>query len=216
VKLSNLAKNKKNTMAKVEHYFTKFEADKFYHIYNRCIDKKALFKNEDNYYFFLKRYNDYLFPVVQTYAYCLLGNHFHLLIRIRSELELNSFKNEAGIKLSWSAHDMVSHQFRKFFQSYSMAFNKQQGRIGTLFQTPFKRALVTNEKYLKRLVYYIHMNPLQHGLVDDFRLWKWSSYRAIAMHAPNTLESQEILRWFGGAIEFEKFHTDKIYRLKYV
>ena len=78
-------------MSKTVHYYTKFEENQFYHIYNRTVDKHALFCNEGNYTFFLQRYDAYLSPVIDTYAYCLLGNHFHLLVRIRSMEELTDF-----------------------------------------------------------------------------------------------------------------------------
>ena len=70
-------------MARTDHYYTKFEEGRFYHIYNRAVDKKPLFKNLDNYEFFLKKYDQYLSPVIDTYAYCLLGNHFHLMVRVK-------------------------------------------------------------------------------------------------------------------------------------
>ena len=66
-------------------------------------------------------------------------------------------------------HQIVSHQFRKFFQSYAMSFNNQQQRVGALFQTPFKRALVDNDSYFTQLIYYIHSNAQHHGMVKDFR-----------------------------------------------
>ena len=70
-------------MATAEHYHTKFEEGKFYHVYNRSVDKKVMFRNADNYRYFLVKYDQYLSGVVDTYAYCLLGNHFHLLVRVQ-------------------------------------------------------------------------------------------------------------------------------------
>ena len=63
-------------MAKTEHYHTKFEEGKFYHIYNRAIDRQHMFKSTENYLYFLKRFDFYLSDVVQVYAYCLLDNIF--------------------------------------------------------------------------------------------------------------------------------------------
>ncbi len=71
-------------MAKTEHYFTKFEEENFYYVYNRTVDKQPMFKTENNYEYFLKQYDKYLSPVADTYCYCLLRNHFHLMIRIKS------------------------------------------------------------------------------------------------------------------------------------
>jgi len=197
-------------MALTEHYLTKFEEGRFYHIYNRSIDRKPMFKNEGNYEFFLKKYYAYLSQVIDTYTYCLLGNHFHLLVSVKEKLQ--SKIRAASKKLSnvvdkeKTTHDIVSHQFRKFFQSYAMAFNTQQNRTGTLFQTPFKRALVTEQQYLTRLVYYIHSNPQWHGLTDDFRNWKWSSYNSILNDKPDKLKKKDVIEWFGNKELFKQFH----------
>jgi putative transposase len=195
-------------MAFTEHYYTKFKEGNFYHVYNRSVDRKPMFMNDGNYEFFLIKYDQYLSSVIDTYAYCLLGNHFHLLMRVR-DLTLFRKQDLATLqKLSnLSAHDIISHQFRKFFQSYAMAFNKQQGRIGTLFQTPFKRALVNNDQYFTQLVYYIHSNPQSHGLVSDFKEWKWSSYGRMLIEKPSKLRKQEVIDWFGDANSYRQLHS---------
>ncbi|WP_307533220.1 hypothetical protein [Pedobacter sp. W3I1] len=189
-------------MAKTEHYYTKFEQGKFYHIYNRSIDRQPLFKSDANYRFFLKKFDLYLSNVLDVYAYCLLGNHFHLLIRVKESLKANDPISE------FSVHDIVSKQFRIFFQSYALAFNIQHKRIGTLFQTPFKRAEINDEFYLSGLIYYIHANPQKHKLIADFRDWKWSSYNRILLDTDTKLKKQEVLDWFGGKAGYLKFHSD--------
>ena len=196
-------------MSYTEHYHTKFVEDKFYHIYNRSIDKQPMFRNSGNYEFFLRKYDQYLSPVVDTYAYCLLGNHFHLLVRVQDLASYRTQDLTTFEKLSnLSPHEVVSRQFRKFFQSYAMAFNKQQERTGTLFQTPFKRALVDNNKYFAQLVYYIHTNPQLHGLVDDFKKWEWSSYGRILIEKPSKLKKDEVVNWFGDKRSYEKVHSE--------
>lgn len=195
-------------MALTEHYYVKFEEGKFYHIYNRTVDRAPMFRNADNYKFFLLKLDEYVSPVVDIYAYCLLGNHFHLLIRVQDLAKFRNADLTAFQKLSsLNDHEVVSRQFRKFFQSYSMAFNKQYNRIGTLFQTPFKRALVDNERYFMQLVYYIHANAQLHGLVSDFKDWEWSSYGRILIEKPTKLKKLELLEWFGGKRYFEEYHA---------
>lgn len=191
-------------MAYIEHYYTKFEEAKFYHIYNRSVDRKPLFNNDGNYEFFLKKFDAYLSPVLDTYGYCLLENHFHLLVRIS---DLTTFKKLSNLDPDKNNHEVVSHQFRKFFQSYAMAFNKQNNRLGTLFQTPFKRALVANEDYLTQMIYYIHANPQEHGLTDDFRNWKWSSFNRILMTKHSKLKKEEVISWFGDVKAYNEFHS---------
>lgn len=190
-------------MAKTAHYFTQFELGEFYHIYNRSVDKKPMFKNNGNYIFFLKKYHFYLSQVLDTHAYCLLGNHFHLLVRIKSDLHSANDSSKQQ-----NTHEVVSHQFRKFFQSYAMAFNKQQNRVGTLFQTPFKRVLVDSEDYFTKLVYYIHANPQHHRLTTDFRNWDWSSYKDLIADKESNLKKKEVLDWFYDKNTFINYHED--------
>lgn len=191
-------------MALTQHYHTRFEEGRFYHIYNRTVDKKPMFKSEENYKFFIKRYAEYLSPVVDTYAYCLLNNHFHLLIQVKDKACLTLLTKSHGKNI----HDIVSLQFRKLFQSYAMAFNKQYQRIGTLFQTPFKRTLIDDDNYFTQVVYYIHANPQKHGLCDDFKDWKWSSYKRILQPIASKLKKQEVLNWFGGIERFKQYHSE--------
>ncbi len=205
-------------MAKTEHYFTEFEAERYYHVYNRTVDSSLLFANTDNYRFFLEKFDEYLSDYVKTYAYCLLGNHFHWLLEVQSEkhirekigqFEMQNPERILAIKQDKphkSVHEIVSHQFRKFFQSYAMAFNKQQERYGTLFQTPFKRALVDNEQYFTNLIAYIHTNPQKHGIIKDFRHYEWSSYQRITIEKPTKLQKNAVLEWFGGRDSYWQFH----------
>ncbi len=84
--------------------------------------------------------------------------------------------------------------------------NKGYGRTGSLFEKPFKRKLVDNDRYFTYLVAYIHRNPQTHGLVDDFRDWPWSSYRAILSEKPTKVQRDDVLEWFGGRATFVDGH----------
>ncbi|MFD0939925.1 transposase [Pedobacter boryungensis] len=200
-------------MAKEEHYYTRFEEGRFYHIYNRTIDKKPMFFNDGNKEFFLQKLRLYLSDVADVYAYCLLDNHFHLLIRVNENLSKYRFINK--IDDATDVHSIVSKQFRVFFQSYALAFNKQQNRSGTLFQTPFKRALVNDDNYLAHLIYYIHCNPQKHNLINDFKDWKWSSYKGIISNKPTRLMKTEVIKWFGNEQEYLNFHNVGKHLLNY-
>jgi len=65
------------------------EADKFYHVYNRGNNKENLFYKSDNYEFFLRRYDEYFSRFLNTYAFCLLPNHFHMLVQVKSDEEVS-------------------------------------------------------------------------------------------------------------------------------
>ena len=77
---------------------------------------------------------------------------------------------------------------------------------GSLFQRPFGRLAVTSEAHLAWLVIYIHLNPQTHGMVDDFRSWRYSSYRALESWGTTRLQRDEVLAWFGGTSAFEWAH----------
>lgn len=195
-------------MAKTSHYTTKLEEGNFYHIYNRAVGSDLLFKTADNYKYFLKKYSEYLNDYVDTYAYCLLGNHFHLLISVKGELPrpspaLTNFESLSKL----DAHQIVSRQFKNLFIAYTLAFNKQQNRNGTLFQTPFKRCLVGNDIYFTQLIYYIHSNPQTHGICNNFTEYEWSSYGSLLSEKLSQLKRTEIMQWFYGKEEFVKFHN---------
>jgi len=67
------------------------ESDKFYHIYNRTNNKELLFKDEENYRYFLSLFQKYISPIAHVYAYCLIPNHFHFVLQIKSDQELSFF-----------------------------------------------------------------------------------------------------------------------------
>lgn len=204
-------------MALTEHYYTNFEEGKYYHVYNISIDKKPMFKNEGNYVYFLKQFDKYISPVAEVYVYSLLINHFHFIIKIKNNLEHNKIDISKSVNLSLpnlsvlkeTTHDIVSNKFRKFFQSYAMAFNKQQNRTGTLFHTPFKRALIDNYEVLKQLVFYIHYNPQMHKLTSDYKVWKWSSFNNISNNRKSKLKKEEVLQLFDGLENFKNYHLSK-------
>ena len=207
-------------MAPTSHYFTRFAPGKFYHVYNRTVDKSRLFANRGNYEYFIRKFDEYLSDYIEIFAYCLLGNHFHFLIKIKSgktirdnlkkfeELNKERIKGKQKILVdNRDLHDIVSERWKKFFQSYAMAFNKQQTRIGTLFQRPFKRVEVDTDNYFRNIVYYIHANPQNHGIVDNFRTYEWSSYLKIISKKPSKLQIEELLFWFGGLNGFLDYHN---------
>lgn len=185
----------------------------FYHIYNRGINGEDLFKQERNYNYFLSKYNIYLEPVVETYAYCLLKNHFHLLIRVKDIDTLNNFyvEQSKNKEIKQGLHNpdfIVSKQFAKLFSSYTQSINIATNRTGSLFETPFKRIEVKNETYLNNLIWYIHNNPQKHGFINDFRDYPHSSYQAHLSNRITKLKRKEVIEWFGNSTDFKSFHNE--------
>ncbi|MBK9329220.1 MAG: hypothetical protein IPM95_07880 [Sphingobacteriales bacterium] len=197
------------------------QTETFYHIYNRGIDGGKIFKEDKNYCYFLKLYAKYIPSVAETYAYCLLGNHFHLLIRTKSEADIIANAN-AGRVINPAcvspacagkpATYYISHQFSKLFNSYAQAYNKAYSRTGRLFEEPFRRIPVTNEKYYTELFFYIHFNPQKHGICDDYTQYPFSSYSSFLLHKKTQLRKEAVLDWFGSKQQFIHFHAKGKYQ----
>jgi REP element-mobilizing transposase RayT len=181
------------------------EKNSFYHIYNRGNAGTYLFYNKGNYEFFLNRYAEHLSPFVDTFALCLLPNHFHLLVYIKETvipLDLPGFEKLAGLN--------ISQAFSNLFNSYSKAINKQRNRHGSLFEKPFRRKRVNNTKYLANLVCYIHANPQLHGIAKDFRQYPWSSYERILKNSPTRLQKDAVLEWFKSKENYINYHQENL------
>jgi len=102
-----------------------------------------------------------------------------------------------------------SKQFGFLFNAYTQSINKKFNRTGGLFEKPFERKLITSDKYLQNLIYYIHNNPVQHGFVKQMSLYPWSSYDTVLSEKPTKLKRKEIFDIYGSKNEFENYHNIK-------
>ena len=175
-----------------------------YHIYNRGNNGETIFPEERNYKYFMQLYGKYIAPIADTFAYCLLRNHFHFLVRIK-DLPVDQ---ERGCSKQPRSFRPISKQFATFFDTYTKAINKAPSRTGRLFEDRFKRKPVTDNAYFTALITYIHQNPQKHGFVEDYRDWPYSSYSAIFSYKPTHLARDEVLRWFDDRQGFVSFHDD--------
>ncbi|MFA5080077.1 MAG: transposase [Candidatus Paceibacterota bacterium] len=169
-----------------------FENGKIYHVYNRGVDKRIIFNNQNDYLRFLSSLDDFnsLKPIdkeneiinkvasgkrepedekvknseenilVDVLAFCLMPNHFHLLLKQ---------KREGG----------VSKFMQRITTGHTMNFNFNEKRSGTLFQGRFKAICVDRQEYLDYLIFYIHFNPLT--LIDG----GWTNNKNIAFNFLN-------------------------------
>lgn len=169
----------------------------YYHIYNRGNNRENIFVEERNYPYFLSLYSRHIAPVADTFAYCLMKNHFHLLIRVKEPSRFDSTPR----------HLHPSQAFSNLFNAYAKAMNKAYGRTGSLFQDRFRRIVVTSEHYRRRLIVYIHLNPQYHGFVDNFRDWPWSSYHGLCEDGQTMLQGATVQDWFGGCAYYEAAHA---------
>lgn len=143
------------------------EKDTIYHIFNRWFEKRIIFNHDKDYERFIKamkRYND-VFDGIKIYSYCLLPNHFHII--------MSSSQNGSDI----------SDFMRKLQQSYALYF-KTSSKVDNLsrwqfFEWRFKAKRIKDEKYLAQCIAYVNYNPLKHGIVDNIDNYKWTSYHQI-------------------------------------
>lgn len=177
----------------------KYAQDGYYHLYNRGVAKSEIFLEAQDYGIFLAYLKEYLsLPVpptpeelrsmkyiyfrknysqeIELLAFCLMPNHFHLLLRQRKPRAIEFF-------------------MRSLLVRYASYFNKHHNRVGHLFQDVYKGILVDREEYLSWLSRYIHRNPLEIvGGVDGLASYPYSSYSAyIGMKTIRWINPQEIL-----------------------
>jgi len=146
----------------------------FYHIFNRGNNRERIFIIRENYIYFLHKIEKHLLPHVHLLAYCLMPNHFHLLVYAMDDLNKNAISKDLQIML----------------RSYTRAINKQEGRIGSLFQqnTKIKSLINTDsipsnfsfDDYPLTCFHYIHQNPVRAGLTARMEAWEMSSFQEYA------------------------------------
>ncbi|MGN6605075.1 MAG: transposase [Ginsengibacter sp.] len=154
-----------------------FQTNECYHIYNRGNNKQLIFFKEDNYLFFLKKMSLQIKPYCDILCWCLMPNHFHLIIHA-NELSCKShqaFGNNSMQELSFRIGILLS--------SYSQAINKQNKTTGSLFQQKTKSKEITTKRehqrfgnYLINAMHYCHQNPLKANLVRKLEDWRYSSF----------------------------------------
>lgn len=183
-------------MKKTDYHIPLYNGS-LYHIYNRGNGREKIFIVKKNYYYFLNQYKKYISNYADTFAYCLLPNHFHFLIRTKS--------NDPGI---------LSENFRKLFISFTMSINKQEKRKGNLLQRGFRRKIIEDEKYFYSAIYYIHSNPVHHKIVDDLKKYEFNSYYSLVSNDKTFLCRDQVMEWFSGRQNFIDYHNQpncKIY-----
>ncbi len=189
--------------------FETLDFGKVYHIYNKGINGEEIFLHNDHHEKFLRLYEKYIDPIADTFAWCLMKNHFHFLVKIKDQEFIKPKKPIGGNTHGQLNSDFLSRQFGNLFNAYSQSFNKCTKRTGGLFQTPFKRKPIETEDYFTTLVFYIHNNPVKHGFCKRLQDYPWSSYATIISFTPTKLEREKVIGWFEGTNNFIAFHEGK-------
>jgi len=206
-----------------------------YHIFNHANGFENTFRSDENFRFFLAKYRLYISPIAETYAYCLMPNHFHLVVRIRkreiiekiiksnSNSSTNSSKvlNFGRVEVKNEKIDdktielFLSKQFANLFSSYTQSFNKVFKRRGSLFIKNFKRTIIDNKQYFFNVVVYTHRNPVHHGFCRHFEEWKHSSYNDIIREDSDIVEIEKLLLMFGDKNNFTDWHENKLFDFQF-
>ena len=192
------------------------EVNSYYHVFNKGNNGETIFFERANYVYFLKQYDRYLTPYVATFAYCLMPNYFHLLLKVLPQANENDQTSkvletfEVLVVAPKPTLTSVQKAFKDFFISYAKSINKKYQRTGSLFQYKFKRKAVDTDAYFVKLAHYIHYNPIKASLCKHYEDWEFSSYRALISDKPTKLQRDEVLRWFGGREQFIAYHQQVI------
>jgi putative transposase len=166
-----------------------FEKGNLYHIYNHGNNKQKTFFNRENYLFFLKKIWKHLVPYCDLLAYCLMPNHFHLMVYVREvELEVNSSDDSQSSDELTSKPRTLNNSIAILLRSYTRAINKQKNRTGSLFRQKTKAECLNEQngitpsfyntsagtkipiddpekQYPQTCFNYIHQNPVEANLV---------------------------------------------------
>jgi putative transposase len=153
-----------------------FVPGQYYHIYNRGAAKEPIFSNQGNYEYLLQLVRRYQKKYsVTVLAYCLMPNHYHLLLRQETDEPLSKFINV-------------------LFNAYVQAVNIQQKRKGTLFEGRYKHIRIDRWEYLIHLCRYIHRNPVKARLATKPEDWPFSNYRDWIGLRNGTLKDDTFIR----------------------
>ncbi len=190
---------------------TPLQAGSYYHIFNRGINHQNIFFQERNYSYFLQLLAKNLIAYIDVMAYCLLPNHFHFIIRVKEEIETLTDKDPIPSRDRILTPEEISKytadQFRKMFISYTQAVNKQEFRDGPLMLSKFKRLEITRQEYLEYALFYVHYNPVKHGITQNFKDYKFSSYQALLSRLPTKLNRSLVFEIYQGEQNFVDFHN---------
>lgn len=184
----------------------KYVPNQIYHVFNQGNNRQKIFFTKRNYYFFIKKFKQQCLPYVDVLCYCLMPNHFHFLLMV----------NKVGCTYLHGSSPIAGNQQRfsrslgTLLSSYTRAINKQEGRTGSLFRAKTKakdgwidgfitvdskegyRLFRPDNDYARTCFDYIHINPVEAGLVKRPTDWPFSSARDYAGLSNGTFCHKEL------------------------
>lgn len=177
-----------------------FVPDNLYHVYNQGNNKQPIFSVNEDYLMFLRLARSLIYPHSELIAYCLMPNHFHLLLCTDERVN-------ATIKQGTLLLDILTNGFRKLLSGYTRIYNANNNISGSLFRQKTKCKCLSDSNITRRMTHllqdyyfncfnYIHQNPLRAGLVSKLEDWEFSSFRDFAGLRNGTLCNQELAAKF--------------------
>ncbi len=168
------------------------ETTGMYHVYFHAVGSEKLFRSDENYRYFLEKYSRCVSPIADTYAYALLPNHVHFLVKSKSK------------------ESDLSKAFGKLKNSYTKSFNMTYERYGVLFTKYIQSKEVNNERYYKNVIHYINRNAVHHGICSDINDWKYCSYSAVIEDKVTQIKKDDVLKYFDGLENYIDLHKKEI------
>ena len=193
----------------------KFEKGYIYHIYNQGNNRQRIFFSRENYLFFLKKIKTHISPYADILAWCLMPNHFHLMVLV-NEISMSLGTYSEGVAQSEPlANRTLNQSIGIMLRSYTNAVNKQENFTGSLFRrttkaecincpngiapsfynTEFATKILANNpelQYPQVCFEYIHHNPIKAGLVETEIEWEFSSAQDYASMRNGSLVNKVI------------------------
>lgn len=198
-------------------YLADLDPDSYFHIYNRTNNHEVLFPTTHNKIYFLKLIERRLLYLIDIYAWCLIPNHFHFLIKTKTPEKAAAYLSHvtcrkltmtesAFLKGTQTFSSLTLRAWTGVFQSYAEAFNKMHKRKGNLFYTSFKRIKIADESHFIKSLVYIHTNPRKHGLTEDYRDYEWSSWNSYEFAGQPHVKRELVYEMLGGSQVFLQAH----------
>jgi putative transposase len=206
-----------------EEFKAPFYFNRHYHVLFRSIDGVKLFKNDKERIFFLEKWKRFISITADLWAYSLLDNHTHFIIKTNTQEQVLHQLQQLNTEQKTKAIDqflktpseelfrpIMERQVNSFLVSYTNTYNNYIQRKGGLFQQPFRRLFINDEAHLQQAIIYTHANAQKHGLVKSFLDHLWHSYHAIIKDDATYVNTKAVLDFFGGKLKFEQVHKQQI------
>ncbi|MDB5275076.1 MAG: hypothetical protein JWR61_31 [Ferruginibacter sp.] len=199
---------------------SRFFPDNHYHLVFKSIDGILLFRQNSDYDIFLERFQQFTSFAVDTWAYCLLNNHAHFIVKIKPiDAIVNAINNidfakqTVAMKKLLAATDkvalvdeMLERQVNSFMVSFANYTKNKYRHHGGLFQKPFKRLEIDTGNWLKTAIIYVHLNSLKHKVFSNYSDYLHCSYFYFVRLCNTYCDAEKVLEFFGGLSQFISLH----------